>query len=166
MQACALILQPSSISPSFFFFIFASSHNPESSWRQIHEHSEKIYCLILWGYQYFSYNKISFIGPNWESNPIKMCIVTSGHFPPKNSLSCALLCVKCFIKCTDAGTMQVPNCTYAHPATHIQVRIHTQNIDTRIHGRFHPSSWIYPSVCQSILNGMFQVGSLKNTHYA
>lgn len=51
-----MILQPTSISSSFFYAFFPLN---QPSWRQIHERSEKIYYPGHWRYQYFSYNKSS-----------------------------------------------------------------------------------------------------------
>lgn len=77
MQACALILLPSSIFPSLFlsicFCLFPTilNHPGDKYMNGRREYTAR----IRWWYQYFSYNKRSFIGPNCEGYPIKMCIV-------------------------------------------------------------------------------------------
>lgn len=113
-------------------------------------HSEKIYCQILWWYQYFSYNKRSFIGPNCESYPINMCIVTRHWicFPqtisvlPSLSISnldsadknecCCHHVLNQLHKCWHHACEFQPN-VHVHTQPHAATYVHTVHLCTHTH---------------------------------
>lgn len=174
-----MILRPTSISSSVSMLFFFSI---QLSWRQIHEHPEKIYYQRHWRYQYFSYNKSGPNSLNCERYPImikKKSIKTQQWMmaPTNSSL---VLCRHFWMTfCWQKGMREMLSSGVNSAAQMLAdykflLSVHVPTPNTRHIGGntlrgssfcfFPPSGSIYPSVCHSIQNGVIQVDSLKHTH--